>query len=320
MNSKDTPNATFSLESEAGVSRSDSPDGRTMKKSGPAPARVSRFRALDSEKAMPTNDTCGPLFTRSSPSAALQSSLASRLRARMDVNGSPEYVLTWKEQDMPAGVPICQLRASARRTSGNVSSGWPTPATEDSGCSATARQGGENLAVAAQLTGWPTCSARDYKDSPGMSETGINPDGSERSRLDQLPRVANLCGWPTPMAGTPAQNGNNEAGNNDFSRKVTELAGWATPRAEDAESAGMRHSRGTADTLSAQAGQDLKSSPAETASPDASPRLLNPAFSGWLMGYPRVWTLAGFLALSLSARGSKAAPPCSGDSATPSIP
>lgn len=287
MNSKDTPNATFSLESPAGVSRSDSPDGRTMKKSGPAPARVSRFRALDSEKAMPTNDTCGPLFTRSSPSAALQSSLASRLRARMDVNGSPEYVLTWKEQDMPAGVPICQLRASARRTSGNVSSGCPTPATED---------------------------------SPGMSETGINPDGSERSRLDQLPRVANLCGWPTPMAGTPAQNGNNEAGNNDFSRKVTELAGWATPRAEDAESAGMRHSRGTADTLSAQAGQDLKSSPAETASPDASPRLLNPAFSGWLMGYPRVWTLAGFLALSLSARGSKAALPCSGDSATPSIP
>jgi hypothetical protein len=31
------------------------------------------------------------------------------------------------------------------------------------------------------------------------------------------------------MAGTPAQNGNNEAGNNDSSRKTVELAGWATP-------------------------------------------------------------------------------------------
>ena len=31
------------------------------------------------------------------------------------------------------------------------------------------------------------------------------------------------------MAGTPAQNGNNEAGNNDSSRKTVELAGWPTP-------------------------------------------------------------------------------------------
>ena len=34
------------------------------------------------------------------------------------------------------------------------------------------------------------------------------------------------------MAGTPAQNGNNEAGNNDFSRKVMEIAAtWPTPTA-----------------------------------------------------------------------------------------
>jgi hypothetical protein len=31
------------------------------------------------------------------------------------------------------------------------------------------------------------------------------------------------------MAGTPAQNGNNAAGNNDSSRKTVELASWATP-------------------------------------------------------------------------------------------
>jgi len=37
--------------------------------------------------------------------------------------------------------------------------------------------------------------------------------------------------WPTPMAGTPAQNGNNAAGNNDFTRRAEELAlsMWKTP-------------------------------------------------------------------------------------------
>ena len=33
-------------------------------------------------------------------------------------------------------------------------------------------------------------------------------------------------GWPTPMAGTPAQNGNNAAGNNDSSRKTVDLVSW----------------------------------------------------------------------------------------------
>jgi hypothetical protein len=37
--------------------------------------------------------------------------------------------------------------------------------------------------------------------------------------------------WPTPMAGTPAQNGNSAAGNSDFSRRAEELAAemWKTP-------------------------------------------------------------------------------------------
>lgn len=36
---------------------------------------------------------------------------------------------------------------------------------------------------------WPTASARDWKDTDGMAETGTNPDGSKRNRLDQLPRA-----------------------------------------------------------------------------------------------------------------------------------
>lgn len=127
-----------------------------MNQSGPAPVRVSRFRALDSERAMPINDTCGPLFTASSPSASLQSSLENRLRARMDVNGSPEYGLIWNHWDMPAALPICALRVSARHTKDSGFIGWPTP-----------RAGGKDLTKDAPmiLRGWATPRARDHKNN-----------------------------------------------------------------------------------------------------------------------------------------------------------
>lgn len=121
------PSAISSLELESGAMPCDSPAGTIPNMSGQDQYHVSRFRARDSKKAMPINDTCGPLFTASSPSAALQWSLGNRLRANLDVNGSLEYELTWKEWDMPAGPPICALRASVRRTQGNVCIGVPTP-------------------------------------------------------------------------------------------------------------------------------------------------------------------------------------------------
>ena len=123
----DSRSAISSQGSQAGPKHSDLQDGQQIDPSGPAPVPVSRFRALDREKAMPIDATCGPLFNLSSPSRSLQWSLESKLRQRMDVNGSPEYALTWKQQDMPAGVPICALQARARRISGKGFSGWPTP-------------------------------------------------------------------------------------------------------------------------------------------------------------------------------------------------
>jgi hypothetical protein len=83
-------------------------------------------------RALTIRATYGPLFGGSSPSADLQSCLENRLRARLDVDGSPEYVLTWKRWDMASGVPICALRASARRTSGKGCGGWPTLCAVDS--------------------------------------------------------------------------------------------------------------------------------------------------------------------------------------------
>ena len=79
----------------------------------------------------------------------------------------------------------------------------------------------------------------DSQDGPTIGPYG--PGAAHASRSQPLARVKQMkmigtsgsgfTSWPTPMAGTPAQNGNNEAGNNDYSRKVVDLAAWSTPTA-----------------------------------------------------------------------------------------
>lgn len=76
---------------------------------------------------------------------------------------------------------------------------WPTATSNCStGAGTQGRDGGMNLQTAAM---WATPSSRDWKDSPGMSKEGINPDGSQRTRMDQLPRQIPLetsNGSPAP--------------------------------------------------------------------------------------------------------------------------
>src|SRR5690606_5431413 len=127
----DTPNITSSQGSAAGRMPSGSPDGPTTGPYGPDPALASLTPRQALEKGMTTRGPYGGRGDGSSTSVGLQLSLASRLRALMDVDGSPEYELTWKQWDMSSGPPICRLRASARRTSGNGYGGWRTPSGSD---------------------------------------------------------------------------------------------------------------------------------------------------------------------------------------------
>lgn len=126
-----TPSVISSLASADGATPCDSPSGLTMNRSGQEAAHASRSASEAALREFSTRGTYGPLFIGSSRSAVLQRSLESRLRARLGVNGSPEYALTWKTWDMPSGPPICALRASARRTSGSGFGGLPTPAASD---------------------------------------------------------------------------------------------------------------------------------------------------------------------------------------------
>lgn len=108
--SPDTTSSTSSPGSASGPEPSPKPKRplaiASQGRSSPAHVHVSRFRSLDSGKAMSTNDTSGPLFTASSPSAALQRSLESRLRARMGGSGWPLFAVTWRPADMPSGTAI----------------------------------------------------------------------------------------------------------------------------------------------------------------------------------------------------------------------
>jgi hypothetical protein len=114
---------------------SSSPTGPKIDPCGQAPALASLSATLESNLEQQTLDIFGLNSNASSKSAALQVSLASRLRARLAAYGSTEYELTWKEWDMESGGPICALRASEAHRSGNAYSGWQSPVASE------ARQG-----------------------------------------------------------------------------------------------------------------------------------------------------------------------------------
>lgn len=201
----DTSSATGSPGSAAGPMRSDSPDGPMINPSGPVPVRVSRFRALEKDKVISTNAIYGRYSSGSSPSAVLQRCLENKLQARMDVNGSPEYALTWKRWRMPAGVPICALRASARHRSGSGSIGWQTPRSNEQGNyqygSGDKTKMAPTLCGQLRICGYPTPRASDRGPrNPETARKKLRSDGrTKHHRIeDLLTSLGTSTGYPNP--------------------------------------------------------------------------------------------------------------------------
>ena len=270
-----------------------------MSPSGREAALASHSATPGSSSEPQTQDTSGPSSSISSASAALQRSLANRLRQRLEGHGSPEYSLTLKAWPMPQREPIFALRASGARTSGSGSGGWGTPRVSDGTLSETTKMPPSGtrsrLELEVLMVGWNTPRATDGSNG-GPNQTG-----------GALPADASLSGWPTTGAGDEKWRINTaaaaarrvESGKQASLECIAMLSGWPTTTTRDHKD-GDRDSCANVDTKSL-LGRVATLSNVSTENRGA----LNPAHSRWLMGYPVEWDSCGAMAMQSFRKSPK---------------
>ena len=211
-------------------------------RSGPDPVLASLSARQAEQAGLLTSGTYGRTGIGSSNSAALQSSLANRLRAKTASVGSILYRLTWKDRATPSGRLICALRASAWTGKlPKAGNGYAGPFTIVSipsydPCFAILPIGlAREISARAEtifasdsiLSGWPTPDhhAGSGGRTPSDPLNLTRPSGSKVQVT--INHAATLSGWPTPCTqdgpnGGPAQGADRLPG-------CAPLAGWKTP-------------------------------------------------------------------------------------------
>lgn len=193
----------------SGVTRSDSPVGPMTDLFGQVVAPVLVSQPPAKAKGLKTLATSGLVGLASSASQDLQRSLESRLIKQLDSAGSTLFKQTWKRRVTPLGRRYLEHTASVRRTSGNGCTSLPTPAANEYEQKDTDRMMARREALKAKGT-----NGNGFGLTLGMMVNALAP-------------------VPTPMAGTPAQKGYNEAGSTDYARKIVNLASVPTPNTDD---------------------------------------------------------------------------------------
>lgn len=275
----DTPNATSSPALGDGLSRSEWRAGRTLAPYGPARAHANRSARQALDVGLMTRATYGRSGDGSLTNVDLSPSLANRLRARMDVRGSLEFVLTWTYWDMPSGPPIYALLASGRPTSGSGFGGWPTPRVSAARTSASAMDRQDSM------------SALSIEQVAEVA-AGVVPREIARLRPEMRERLG-FAGWPTPTRQDSASSGaagySTESGRHPGTTltDAARFAGYPTPGANDGKGA---------QELAQRRGQ-LREAMFGSPAPMEKRGALNPALSRWLMGYPAAWDSCGATAM-----------------------
>lgn len=269
--------ATSLPELEDGPTPSSWPESPAITPSGPDPALANLSARQARELGLLTSGTSGPHSTGSSDSAALTSSLVSKLHQNLVFTGGMKWQLTWKATFTPALRSIYRLRASGHPTSGADCSGWVTCSSTDAKASGYLRNRakGGPLREQVPLAGWPTPKVQNA-NAPGLHGEG----GAD---------LQTVSGWATP--------------------KVQDLKHHPRNGANALE---QRVLSGSQIHLPHQAGLILNGSPA----PTERSAQLNPAFSRWLMGFPQTWCVAAILSHRQS-KALKHGPSDSKDTATP---
>ncbi len=178
MTSKDTHNTISSPVSGVGVTHCDSLAGPMTNPSGPEVARANLSARQAKAAGLLTSGTFGPHGSTYVGSAALCTSLLSRLR--ITLGGSIWYRQTWRPKVTPSGRLLSAHTASARPISDSDCTGWPTPTVQaNTHCYGPNRTiqlktyGAARLCdpndnwpegTKANLAGWPTPTTRDHKD------------------------------------------------------------------------------------------------------------------------------------------------------------
>jgi hypothetical protein len=203
-----------------------------------------------------------------------ESSAARQPTENQFSNMSSEH---WKDWVIEQRQEYSQRKKSARLTNESESSSWQTPTTMDiertpegmekrkAYRESIGRKYVEGC-LTEQVKNWPTASARDWKDTAGMS---TERDGKALGRVDQLPRAVYHHDGLQDQA-NPNTNGKSQGS-------------WGTPRSSTAMSATITENLVNRNVGNLEEQQGRQSIGGK----------LNPNWVEHLMGLPAGWTDLG---------------------------